>query len=106
MIYKLDPANYEHVRPLFRALEFHLTSAAVLDGHNPGRVCVDDPARPQSAFMFSPEGCYLVGNPHNEVFNHTLSEALRRREIIDPQAQELCFICSPESWQAQLAEWV
>lgn len=106
MIYKLDPANYELVRPLFCTLDFHLTSAAVLDGNNPGQVFVDDLTKPQSAFMFSPEGCYLAGNPHNGVFNHALSEALRRREIIDPQVEELWFICSPEGWQAQLAEWV
>jgi hypothetical protein len=30
MVYKLDKAEYEKARPLFRALEFHLTSAAAL----------------------------------------------------------------------------
>ena len=42
MIYKLDKADHEKVRPLFRALEFHLSSMAVLDGSNPGQVFVDD----------------------------------------------------------------
>lgn len=36
MIYELSNSDYEKARPLFRALEFHLSSAAVLDGNNPG----------------------------------------------------------------------
>jgi len=64
---------YERVRTLFRPLLFHLASAAVLDGICPGRVFVDDPERPKAAFMVSPEGCYLVGDPWiarlNRAFN-------------------------------------
>jgi RimJ/RimL family protein N-acetyltransferase len=102
VIYKLDPADYERVRPLFRALEFHLTSAAVLDGHNPGRVFVDDPTRPQSAFMFSPEGCYLAGRPDNDEFNRALSQALLKRHIIHEQVEALYLICTSASWEDQL----
>ncbi len=32
MIYKLSKEEYEKVQPLFRVLEYHLTSAAVLEG--------------------------------------------------------------------------
>ena len=103
MIYKLDPANYEKARPLFRALEFHLSGAGVLDGNNPGQVFVDDPARPQSAFMFSPEGCYLAGDPDHDTFNHTLREALHGKQLFDERVDELCFICSVASREKQLA---
>ena len=102
MIYTLDKAEYEKVRPLFRVLEFHLTSAAVLDGNNPGLVFVDDPARPQSAFMFSPEGCYLAGNSDHDAFNRALNEALHGKRLFDEPIEALCFICASESWEKQL----
>jgi GNAT superfamily N-acetyltransferase len=103
MIYKLDPANYEHVRPLFRSLEFHLSSAAVLDGNNPGQVFVDDPNRPQSAFMFSPEACYLAGDPDNDAFNRALNEVIRGQHVLGQHVQELCFVCATASGHKQLA---
>jgi len=103
MIYTLDKIEYEKVRPLFRVLEYHLTSAAVLDGNNPGLVFVDDSARPQSAFMFSPEGCYLAGNSDHDTFNRALNEALHGKRLFDEPIEALCFICASESWEKQLA---
>ena len=103
MIYELAQADYERVRPLFRALQFHLTSAAVLDGNCPGRVFVDDPAGPRTAFMFSPEGCYLAGSPENDAFNSGLNEAIFARGILGQEVRALFFVCHPESWHRQLA---
>ncbi len=78
-VHELRRADYERVRPLFRPLRFHLASAAVLDGNSPGRVFVDDPAQPRSAFMLSPEGCYLAGDPDDLAF----IRALNRTIIVD-----------------------
>jgi len=103
VIYELNKAGYEKVHPLFRALEYHLTSAAVLDGNTPGKVFVDDPATPQTAFMFSPEGCYLAGNPANDAFNRALNEAIFAREIFGKEVHALFFVYHPEGWQEQLA---
>jgi len=103
MIYKLDKTEYEKVRPLFQTLEYHLTSAAVLDGNNPGIVLVDDPIRPQSAFMFSPEGCYLAGQSDEDAFNRALNEALHGKQFLDEPIEALCFICASENWEKQLA---
>jgi RimJ/RimL family protein N-acetyltransferase len=101
VIYELDEVDYKKVRPLFRALEYHLTSAAVLDGNCPGRVFVDAPANPRTAFMFSPEGCYLAGNPDNDAFNRALNGAIYAGEAFDA-AYALCFVYHPESWQQRL----
>ena len=101
MLYKLDPADYAQARPLFCALEFHLTSAAVLDMNNPGQVFVDDLSEPQSAFMDSPEGCYLTGRSDNDTFNCALSQALLERHIL-PQAPALYLICASTRWEEQL----
>ena len=106
MIYKLDETEYEEVRPLFRTLEYHLTSAAVLDGNNPGLVLVDDPTRPQSAFMLSPEGCYLAGRSDNDTFNRALGQAIHERGIGDVPVESLWVICATASWEERLATLV
>jgi GNAT superfamily N-acetyltransferase len=106
MFYKLDKTNYEKARPLFRALEFHLTSAAVLDGSSPGLVIVDDQRNPQSAFMLSPEGCYLAGRSDNDAFNRSLGQAIREKRILDVPVEALWVICATASWEKQLADLV
>jgi len=103
MIYKLDKTKYEQVRPLFQALEYHLSSAAVLDVNNLGLILVDDPVRPLSAFMFSPEACYLVGNSGHDAFNRALNKALHSKQLLGEPIEALCFICASESWEKQLA---
>jgi RimJ/RimL family protein N-acetyltransferase len=106
MFYRLDKTDYKNARPLFRALEFHLTSAAVLDGNNPGLVVVDDQRNPQSAFMLSPEGCYLAGRSDKDAFNRALGQAIREKRILDVPVEALWVICATASWEKQLADLV
>jgi GNAT superfamily N-acetyltransferase len=106
MFCKLDKADYEKTRPLFHMLEFHLTSAAVLDGHNPGLVVVDDLIKPQSALMLSPEGCYLAGRSDNDAFNRSLGQAIRKKRILDVPVEALWVVCATASWEEQLAALV
>jgi GNAT superfamily N-acetyltransferase len=103
MIYELDKMDYAKARPLFRALEYHLASAAVLDGNNPGKVFVNDRSNPQTAFMTSPEGCYLAGSPDSDAFNRALNHAILSGQVFDRPVGELVFICHPERWQERLA---
>ena len=102
MIYELSNSDYEKVRPLFRALEFHLSSAAVLDRNNPGRVFVDNPINPRTAFILSPEGCYLAGEAHNDAFNRALNEAIFTKDFFFEDRWALFFACHPDDWQDQL----
>jgi GNAT superfamily N-acetyltransferase len=106
MLYKLDKADYEKARPLFSPLEFHLTSAAVLDGNNPGLVMVDDQINPQSAFMLSPEGSYLAGRSDNDAFNCALRQAVREKQILDVPVEALWVICATPDWEEQLSNLV
>ena len=101
MITPLDRADYGRVRPLCLPLAYHLCCAAVLDGHNPGTVLVDDPSDPQSAFIFSPEGSYLAGEPHNEAFNRALNRAFYDRATLG-EVHALFFVVHPASWEGQL----
>jgi len=103
VIYELNKADYEKVRPLFHPLAWHLTSAAVLNGNSPGKVFVDDPGTPQTAFMFSPEGSYLAGNPDNDAFNRAFNHAIHTGEVPGEKVNALFFVYHPESWEARLA---
>jgi len=103
MIQRLEPALYERVSPLFRPLRFHLASAAVLDGVCPGRVFVDDLARPRAAFMVSPEGCYLVGDPRMGGFNRGFNAALGAGELLPSDVDVVFLVIHPEDWGDQLA---
>jgi RimJ/RimL family protein N-acetyltransferase len=101
-MYELKPADYERVRSLFRPLRYHLTSAAVIDGNSPGRVFVDDPGRPGTCFMLSPEGCYLAGDPYNEAFNSAFNQAIVVGGELGTQVRVLFLVAHPEGWREQL----
>ncbi len=100
---ELDRADYGKVRRLFSPLVYHLTSAAVLDGNSPGKVFVDNSAAPRTAFMLSPEGCYLAGDPDNDAFNRALNDAIYTGEVLEAGVEAVFFVCHPESWAQQLA---
>ena len=55
MIHELDSVHYRLLRPLFDPLLHHAVVSAVLSGSHPGRVLVDHPAAPGTAFL-SPSG--------------------------------------------------
>jgi RimJ/RimL family protein N-acetyltransferase len=103
MITELAQTDYSKVRPLFRSLCYHLSSAAVLDGNNPGRVFADDPAHARTAFMSSPEGLYLVGNPQNQAFNQALHRAIFDRGILGTTVRVFWILCDSEVWHEELA---
>ncbi len=99
---ELRRADYEMVRTLFRPLRFHLASAAVLDGDSPGRVFVDDPTRPRTAFMLSPEGGYLAGDPDDGAFNRAFNRDIVSRRALGKDVRVLSLVVHPERWQERL----
>ncbi len=76
MIYELQQEQYEKVRPLFQTLDYHLTPQAVIDGICPGKIYVNDREVPTSAFAFTAEGYFLVGDSNNDAFNTALRNML------------------------------
>ncbi|HEY44042.1 MAG TPA: GNAT family N-acetyltransferase [Anaerolineae bacterium] len=110
MIYRLDPARYKTVRPLFHKLEeYQPMCSAVLDGVYPGKVFVDDLKHPETAFLSTfisgeDEGVwgFLAGEPRNDLFNNTLNKAISNREIISENTPIVFFSCHPEDWYGQL----
>jgi len=106
VIHELQPATFGRVRPLFRGLRFHLASAAVIDGNSPGLILVDDADQPRSAFMLSPEGSYLAGDPENDDFNRALNEAVVARRALGKDVGALFLVVDPESWRDRLPDIV
>lgn len=105
MIHELDQADFVKVKALFQPLaEILPFCAAVLEGTQPGRIFVDDPADPETAFMNTRKMWgYLAGDPTNEVFNQALNAAISAREVVDEEAYGLLLHCHPEDWGGNLA---
>ncbi len=90
---EIAPQDYERVRRIFSDLtEIHLNVVAVLDGVCPGRVYVDDVARPQTAYLISGDGHYLAGAVDNHAFNVTLNTSL-------PRDNYFVLFCNAEQWK-------
>ncbi len=103
MIHELKEDQIGKVRPLFRPLEHLLFCRAVLEGSHPGRVFVDDPASPQTAFLITREvWSYLAGEPGNEGFNRALNRAIFRQEIVGEGVPLLQITCHPKAWEGQI----
>ncbi len=109
MLDEVSGDAYEAVRPLFAGLERHLIVDAVLEGLSPGRVYVDDPARPRAAFLSSPEGHFLGGDPGDGAFARELHRLIFDT-LFDGDAgsaagdrlDSLYVVCSSESWVPHL----
>ena len=78
---------------------------AVLEGIYPGKVYVDDPARPRTALLTTyieseAHGiwCFLAGEPANEAFNQSFNAAIFSRQIIADNTPLLFFTCDPDNW--------
>jgi len=61
----LEPDAYASAHSLFEALTYHLAVVTVLAGKLPGRVYVDDPARPRTAILIpsNRHRIYVSGEP-------------------------------------------
>jgi RimJ/RimL family protein N-acetyltransferase len=83
--------------------------AAVLQGIYPGKVYVDDPARPQTALLTTyieseAHGiwCFLAGEPNNDASNQSVNAAIFSRRIIAHNTPILFFTCDPDDWGGQM----
>jgi RimJ/RimL family protein N-acetyltransferase len=65
MSFLLEPDNYPSVHSLFEEMTCHLAVLTVLAGILPGRIYVDDPARPRAAILIpsNQHRVYVSGEP-------------------------------------------
>lgn len=107
MIQKLQPQQYSQAAALFTQREHHLFCHGVLAGNYPGQVFVDDAEVPTSALLTKNNTwCYLGGNPHNELFNEALRDALRARTEIGKDTGALLISPNDPGWVPVIATLV
>lgn len=66
MLYQLDPAQFDKIAPLFRALDIHLATRALFAGTTRAQVWVDDPLNPRMALAQLGHRLFLTGTPRAE----------------------------------------
>jgi RimJ/RimL family protein N-acetyltransferase len=91
---ELQNEQLELVRPLFRDLDFNLSIFAVIEGTVQGKIWVDNPLHPQTAFAITPEAQYVAGNPYSSDFNRALAAWYSRRPHVE-------LIYSSPDWETQ-----
>ncbi len=107
MLQELQPSQFEIVRPLFHALDYHLYLFAVIEGKSPGQIFVDDVSAPTVALIWdhAESGCYLGGDYRDPAILHAFNTTLL--DTIRPQAKtldlvELVINYTPDGWEEQL----
>ena len=110
MVYELSEEEYGRVHPVFEELgNYHIYIDAVIEGGLPGRIVVDDPQSPETAFIWgksSDAGFYLEGNPDNGAFNRSLNQWIL--EEVYPEAKGLPGVVDyalyypPEAWEDRI----
>ncbi len=86
MIYQLQATEYETVRSLFKEVDWHLSTCALLDGAVSGTIYVDHPVQPSAAVAWIGHRFYVVGSHRNDGFNADLRRLFA--ETVYPWAQE------------------
>ncbi|MHA2370739.1 MAG: GNAT family N-acetyltransferase [Candidatus Hodarchaeales archaeon] len=76
IMYELDPAEYERVRPLLGELmEYNLHLVAILEGTSKGQLYVDEIETPRTAMVATPVMVYyLGGSESNDTINRDINQ--------------------------------
>lgn len=107
-MYKLDPRDYERVRPLFGGLGHVLAIDSILDGHTIGQAYADDVKAPRTALAGTLQGdLYLAGEANNSATNRALGEMIAGTII--PRAQAggvpgLALFYDAPAWEAVMGD--
>lgn len=107
MFERLLPEQYSRLAPLVAPLGTqHLIVQALLEGTSPGTIDVDTPAQPQSVYIASAEGRFLLGSPTNSDFNTALRHHFEHLFAGEREAweEELVLTCYPDTWADALRD--
>lgn len=103
---ELQISEYYKATPLFTGIEHsHAIVYAVLEGHSPGRLWVDNPLQPACSLML-PEGAfyYAAGNPDNQVFLHQLDTLIFDELLPGAAEPEMVLFSFSPVWHQRLAQ--
>ena len=101
---ELGPSEFAAVAPLFATIDHNVAIVfSVLEGNAPGRVFVDDPGQPRSAFL-SVENAfsYVAGDESDNAFGRELVRLVFDDLLPTQGEQELVLFSFTDAWRAQL----
>jgi len=101
---ELDPYKFHTVSPLFDEIDHNVALVySVIEGNSPGRIFVDHPHSPSSAFLF-PEGTYYYvgGSENNEKFNRALVRLIFQDLLPHAIEKELILFAFSDAWREKL----
>jgi len=103
-IYELKRSESLKVRSIFREPHLSLVISSVAECNSPGRIWVDDPINPQTAFIWDKAHIFwLVGRPDNEEYNLAVKEFIHEQIMPEARKREIYIfkLCgSLEAWQS------
>jgi len=86
------------------------TLSAAMQGHNPGRIFVDDVEHPRTAFALTVEGYLLTGEHDNPAtlaaLRAFIHEKLFTGEVYVNEDDSMMLAVYPEAWEARLPELI
>lgn len=110
MFTELKYDQFERVRPLFAGFDYSLSFRAALQGHNPGRIFVDDVEKPRTAFALTVEGYLLTGEHDNPATLTALREFIQDQlftgKVYVNGDDSLSLAVYPEAWETRLPDLI
>jgi len=110
MFHECTPDQFAGIRPLFAGFDYSLSLQAAMEGTNPGRIFVDDVARPRTGLALTVEG-YLLAGEHDdpqilEALRQFLRDSIFSGQVYVNGADSLSLAVHPETWEARLPELI
>ena len=102
MIFELQPYAFQSASPLFGAPYLEFVINAVVAENSQGRIWVDDPSSPRSAFLWD-RGAryYFAGGEDNEAFNEAVGRVVREQIGPRPGSYLVAYYAS-DRWEREL----
>ena len=101
---ELKPSESARAAPLFAGINHSVPIVfSVLEGSAAGRVFVDDPGRPRSAFVAVKDAfSYVAGDETDDAFGRELVALLFDDLLPSQEEQELVLFAFRDAWRAKL----
>ncbi|MBN2549291.1 MAG: GNAT family N-acetyltransferase [Anaerolineales bacterium] len=110
MFRELTPDQYESVLPLFAGFDYSLSLHAAVQGRSLGRIFVDDPRQPRTAFALTVEGYLLAGeydNPRTlQALKQLWEEKIFTGQVYVNGDESMSLAVHPAEWEDRLPELV
>ncbi|NIM95863.1 MAG: GNAT family N-acetyltransferase [Anaerolineales bacterium] len=110
MLQELMPNECFRATNLFLDLDYSLSIRALIEGNSPGRIFVDEPLAPKTAFALTVEGYFLAGDYENSKTNqelrHFLKEKIFTGKVYVNSDTYMSLGIYPSAWEDRLPELI